>query len=725
MIGGILIVILYWMGDLMDNTFILDGAMGMKLQAVWMVVRNLVNIFFAILLLGVAFANVIGYGGGEGNYSVKKFLPKLALALIAVNFTFLAAKVVLDVNNVLTTAVFAIPQNIVTMSQLEPAGGEFPLKLYKKYTCTLDSNRLKKLKDKLPDTSIPSAKDITPAVPGSPVSVTTQDLSDGVTGVTVLGAAGGDYSYEVPKKEGLKTLGFCVATVDSVNSGDFIDLSQPYAFNKKNFVWLMALRFQNIQLLNKLPDMVNNFDAVMVNAGFSIFFAIIYAIAYVVLFIVLLARIAVLWVCIMLSPLVAIEIAFPSFKSIMGEKMDIKNMFLKHAFVPLKIAVPMAIGFVMLSQMQLVASGASLFKEFKVNFETGGEFVRGGTFAQILYSLASAAVIWMGVFSAAEGVMGVDSVIKGIKSGAESVGKTVAKLPTYARVIPVGKGKATTFAGLMRTPKAFVSHLQQQFETNETRNLMSSLGIGAAGESRTAVTTALANFKNESNDANRAALRTALEQHWSKLDSGAKEELAMELGKMKDKNLVASVFTGRPADQSGEFVSSHIADTTMKSLEGGSIEEISRLWEKRTRADSADKRLKGVSEGDVEHHLTTKFGREGPLKVEGIKGLTANTVADTDTVLAYIGKDKDKLGEVIKKVKTNKKSKKAFAEIFISLNLTKNLAKIIADANEKRRKELLGDLGIEDKKTQEKIFAKAYEIHIGHRLGEGKEKKKK
>src|SRR5690606_24766953 len=111
LLAGIIWFVLYWMGDLMDNTFILEGDIGEKLRSVWVIVRNFVNIFFALVLVIAAFMSVIGYGDEGGNYAMKKFIPKMAIALIAVNFTFLACRIVLDVNNVLTTAIFSIPQS--------------------------------------------------------------------------------------------------------------------------------------------------------------------------------------------------------------------------------------------------------------------------------------------------------------------------------------------------------------------------------------------------------------------------------------------------------------------------------------------------------------------------------------------------------------------------------------------------------------------------------------
>ena len=65
-----------------------------RLLLIWVNVRNIVNILFVFILLAIAFYNVVGAGD---NYHIKR-TPKFIIALIAVNFTYIAAKVVLTVS---------------------------------------------------------------------------------------------------------------------------------------------------------------------------------------------------------------------------------------------------------------------------------------------------------------------------------------------------------------------------------------------------------------------------------------------------------------------------------------------------------------------------------------------------------------------------------------------------------------------------------------------------
>ncbi|MEK7529227.1 MAG: hypothetical protein AAB592_05665 [Patescibacteria group bacterium] len=99
-------------GSLFDNNLIFGGAMGERLLEIWVQIRNLVNVIFVLILLVIAVYNVLGLpeeGLGGVNLSFKQTLPKFVIALIAVNFSFLGAKVVLDFTNVLTVAAFSLP----------------------------------------------------------------------------------------------------------------------------------------------------------------------------------------------------------------------------------------------------------------------------------------------------------------------------------------------------------------------------------------------------------------------------------------------------------------------------------------------------------------------------------------------------------------------------------------------------------------------------------------
>ncbi len=113
--------ILLLIGSLLDNSLIFGGSMEERLLSAWVEIRNLVNIIFVLILVAIALYNVLGLGqdGGPLPLGYKAIMPKFLLALIVVNFSFTAVKVILDASNIVTGAVFALPEK--TISDSSPA----------------------------------------------------------------------------------------------------------------------------------------------------------------------------------------------------------------------------------------------------------------------------------------------------------------------------------------------------------------------------------------------------------------------------------------------------------------------------------------------------------------------------------------------------------------------------------------------------------------------------
>lgn len=62
----------------------------------WVVVRDLCNMFFVVILLIIAFATILG----QEEYGAKKMLPKLVMAAVLINFSKLICGLMIDVSNV-------------------------------------------------------------------------------------------------------------------------------------------------------------------------------------------------------------------------------------------------------------------------------------------------------------------------------------------------------------------------------------------------------------------------------------------------------------------------------------------------------------------------------------------------------------------------------------------------------------------------------------------------
>ena len=97
----------FQIGSLLSNDYIFASKMGVMLKGIWITVRNIVNIIFVLVLLFMAIRHVVDAESEHGN--LVKLLPKFALMLIAINFSWLGTKVVMDAANVATQVMFSLP----------------------------------------------------------------------------------------------------------------------------------------------------------------------------------------------------------------------------------------------------------------------------------------------------------------------------------------------------------------------------------------------------------------------------------------------------------------------------------------------------------------------------------------------------------------------------------------------------------------------------------------
>ena len=98
---------------------------------IWSYIRNVANILFIIFLLLIVYSQVTGLG--FSNYNIKKMLPKLIIAAILVNFSYLICQVLVDVSNIIGNALKSFLEGIATtaiQNQHPEAKLDEPLNIY-------------------------------------------------------------------------------------------------------------------------------------------------------------------------------------------------------------------------------------------------------------------------------------------------------------------------------------------------------------------------------------------------------------------------------------------------------------------------------------------------------------------------------------------------------------------------------------------------------------------
>lgn len=421
--------VLLMIGGLLKNDILFSAGMEETMLTIWTNIRNIVNILFVIVLLGIAFYNVLG--GGAQDYHWKTILPKFIIALVAVNFSFLGVKVVLDGVNVVTTALFALPGAV-----------ERDLK----------------------------AEDVTNL---------NKDACEGIYGKENYEQSIADAEKESQNQGENSPKPFCDKNKSFTKEGqEFFS-----KFDSNNAAIVMAVNLAQINLLDVVnvtqPDLKN----LAINVMFSVILYVVYAISFVVLLIILLTRMVVLWVAMVLSPLIAFSFVLPeSLKSSLGGAGDLKTKFVKNAIVPIPIALVMSIGFIMLQSLKEAKfTGLTLgTSSMGVNLLTSGL----STLQEVIVAVGVVTVIWVGVFEAAKGTA-AEGIVEKIRGAAEGFGKFAVTAPfKYAPILPVqmpgGKEEKISAAGLMKTFEGIPGTMEEK-GYKEAERIREAYGFGGAG----------------------------------------------------------------------------------------------------------------------------------------------------------------------------------------------------------------------------------------------------
>jgi hypothetical protein len=389
---------------LMDNEMLIGPAMENKLRLIWVEIRNWVNIAFVLVMVGIAFYNVMGIAGDGSNFALKSILPKIVIGLVAVNFSFLAGKLMIDSTAVLTNAVYALPSSGNLMDWDEQRD-EMKVRLCAK----------------------PGEED--GDIVYTEGTATTRNTDDGSMLASIFCATG----------EGGETF-----------TGEFNAMGNNFFNHFGQHNVSVALMVQMGNAANLQVPKEGGAQAIAdlsFSLLFNIFLFVMFGFAYAALAVVLIARVIVLWICLALSPLAVLLFIFPDLSNAAGGgNFDIKEKFFGHLFVPLVIGVVFSIGFTMLSTLKGTSAGGWLGQigdkglndigTLDQAIELGTTFGNDlSNFQDLLIAIAAVLIIWMGTFAAAEKTV-ANSITSSIKTAGETTGKFIAKLPAYATVIP-------------------------------------------------------------------------------------------------------------------------------------------------------------------------------------------------------------------------------------------------------------------------------------------------
>lgn len=87
----------------------------------WGLFRNIANTLFVIALIVIILSQLTGVG--VSNYGVKKMLPRIIMAAILINLSYIICEVAIDISNILGASLKALLEGMVTVSGNAKPGG--------------------------------------------------------------------------------------------------------------------------------------------------------------------------------------------------------------------------------------------------------------------------------------------------------------------------------------------------------------------------------------------------------------------------------------------------------------------------------------------------------------------------------------------------------------------------------------------------------------------------
>jgi hypothetical protein len=462
----------FQIGNFLGNDYIYNGAMGEILHRIWITMRNIVNIIFVFVLLWMAIKEIFAINQES---ELRKNLVVFVLLLVAVNFTWLATKVVLDAANVATHVVFAIPSGISGAANFED------LK-----TCKVNINPGKAPEGVCFPSAILAPSDsgtntplfwdeqhcaaIKEAYSGTPESAYKADGTMNVTSYNADGERSGGAS-EANKNLQRRT-SICMENLNL------------FSYDQNTAVIYLTYGAARIQ---NLIFATNGSDAIQLAVGvlMSLIIQIAYTVALFAFFVALVLRMAFLWLLVAFSPLLVLLVWFKDSSSLGDIKESFSlEAFINWAFAPVKVGAVLSVSFIMISAGQAASSGTGATAGSyidKVNTESGflfkilepqSLFMGTETLQNFIWLLITLVVLWMGVFAVLTkvGPVQFQNFMNKIKETGVGVATAIGTSPYYAPILPLGKGGAKqsvaeTFRGV--NPVAKLNKEYSKWTTGE------------------------------------------------------------------------------------------------------------------------------------------------------------------------------------------------------------------------------------------------------------------
>lgn len=436
------------------------------IQPMWVFIRNLTNIGFVVVLVFLAFSNLFASMTGEaggGAWTIKEKLPKIIIALVAINFSLLGFKVAVDAIHVGTVAIFGIADTALEENDFMEIGDVLKKHYWveKKKPSPPPSKKVELGPRKAGDSCQEEYDEKILNLPDGPEkpkgTILTAEIKDDTENwlvcksfrETLNDVVCEDWrGHQDEGDKGEEAAGDDSDCFFMINEGYSTSL-EPSTKSSQNLFMAFGSIFMHLERLPALAANLRSLGSVVDATIFSGILSLAYVVALAAVFIALLARIVVLWIAMVFSPL----LIGASILGIGGGEGGgkISSMVVTHLIMPIKVAAAFAVSFVMMLAMVEFTGGVggeNLFWFGPALSQMGqGEFA-------ILWQIATIVIFWKVAFWAVEGTA-ADFIVQGIRTGAERVGGFVARAATIDRqIFSIGEKGKVAFTTMLKMPAA-------------------------------------------------------------------------------------------------------------------------------------------------------------------------------------------------------------------------------------------------------------------------------
>ncbi len=404
----LLLLTLNMLEYLLEASFFTDPSMMSALNSIWVLSRNIMNLIFALMLIGVALYTIITADSKMITDKISTFI----IAVILVNFSWFIPRVFIDVANVLTSAVYSVPDTL----RGDAFGGTFACKDFNGNPCTAITDTIILIGKTNPAAAADTFCGLAANTPSCPC----------ITGISCMRIENYDNA--------IKSTGRASAMLSG-----------------------MLTSFIKIHGLTKVTASLagdggagTTFTVtllVLINILMTFFIQTVILFPLLGLAVGLFIRIMILWITISFMPFgfLGYVITGKFGTEVAGNTVDIKKEFINAAFLPVLVAIPMVIGFIMLSVMSKIPvppGNMTWSVPLLAGFQNPW---------QLMWALAACAIIWIGTFTVLSRSKITGMFTDKIKGFGEGLLRAGSQIPLLIP-LPVGP-KGANIGSLVNAPK--------------------------------------------------------------------------------------------------------------------------------------------------------------------------------------------------------------------------------------------------------------------------------